>query len=37
MVIGGEMMETSKATINKALKFSDVYEWKREAFLTIIF
>ena len=27
MVIGGEVMETSKPTINRALKHTDYYEW----------
>jgi hypothetical protein len=28
MVIGGEVMETSKPTINRALKHTDYYDWK---------
>ena len=27
MVIGGEVMETSKPTINRALKHTDYYDW----------
>ena len=30
MVIGGELMETSKPTINRALKHTDYYEWDVE-------
>lgn len=28
MVIGGELMETSKPIINRALKHTDYYDWK---------
>ena len=30
MLIGGEIMETSKPTINRALKHTDYYEWVSE-------
>ena len=28
MVVGGEVMETSKLIINRAMKSADYYEWK---------
>lgn len=31
MVVGGEVMETSKLTINRAMKSADYYEWLKFA------
>ena len=30
MVVGGELVETSKATINRALKQSDYTDWRQK-------
>ena len=38
MVVGGEVMETSKLIINRAMKSADYYEWKisREVVLSVM-